>query len=618
MILLGDCLERLKELPDNSVDSVVTDPPYGLSKEPDIAEVMQHWIDGDKYEHTSKGFMGKSWDSFVPGPEYWREVKIVMKPGAHALVFCGSRTWDLMSCALRFAGLENRDTIASFGGPPGLAWTFGSGFPKSLNVYKAASKSGLCCECEVNKNDDLPSENLRDLSGKVATEESVSMDTQQDVLEGLCGQTDISSEKGRIPNAAGYLSGLRETLSPEVSKASLRSAENLRLSMPGYAEEFTTGMDCSSKDNSVSGSQWLVEGNDREIHQEHSRAGKSMLAGRRDVQEIEGKLYRPEVCPLSRVFQADGEKRRFHNGTSINNGDALESNIEPDGSRSSQRSQHEKQSDFESGTIPEQSSAQTCRRCGKTKIDQGLGTALKPAWEVVLVFRKPLSEKTVKANHLKWGVGGLNIDATRIGTDLNKEPDTGSAFYAKRGIAYVNEGSDGSGGQTSFNRPAHDRSLQPQGRWPANLILDEQAAFMLDEQIGGLHLRGNKKPTTRGGGMYGHASFDGTVGLSESGHAGASRFFYCAKSSKAERNAGLEGMPEFSKNHLASDSGGGGGWSKDAAKNPNLPRANTHPCVKPQKLMEYLIKLITRTRRMRFRPIHGIWKHWSSSIQIRL
>ena len=79
----GDCREQLKLLADNSVDSIVTDPPYGLSKEPDMTEVLKHWLAGDDYVHNSNGFMGKSWDSFVPGPAVWKECLRVLKPGGH-------------------------------------------------------------------------------------------------------------------------------------------------------------------------------------------------------------------------------------------------------------------------------------------------------------------------------------------------------------------------------------------------------------------------------------------------------------------------------------------------------------------------------------------------------
>lgn len=111
MIIHGDALEELKKLKDNSVDSVVTDPPYGLSKEPDIVEVLTKWINGEPYDHRHGGFMGKKWDSFVPHPDLWKEVYRVLKPGGHALVFAGTRTQDLMTIALRLAGFEVRDVI---------------------------------------------------------------------------------------------------------------------------------------------------------------------------------------------------------------------------------------------------------------------------------------------------------------------------------------------------------------------------------------------------------------------------------------------------------------------------------------------------------------------------
>jgi DNA modification methylase len=131
VILQGDCLEVLRELPDNYVDSVVTDPPYGLSKEPDITEVLTKWLNGEPYDHGHGGFMGKAWDSFVPHPDIWREVYRVLKPGGYALVFAGTRTQDLMTIALRMAGFEVRDVIE---------WLYFSGFPKSMDVGKAFDK----------------------------------------------------------------------------------------------------------------------------------------------------------------------------------------------------------------------------------------------------------------------------------------------------------------------------------------------------------------------------------------------------------------------------------------------------------------------------------------------
>lgn len=130
-ILHGDAYDLLRTISDSSIDSVVTDPPYGLSKEPDIREVLTKWLAGDDYEHRGGGFMGKTWDSFVPGPSIWREVYRVLKPGGHALVFAGTRTQDLMTMALRLAGFEVRDVVE---------WLYFSGFPKSLDISKAFDK----------------------------------------------------------------------------------------------------------------------------------------------------------------------------------------------------------------------------------------------------------------------------------------------------------------------------------------------------------------------------------------------------------------------------------------------------------------------------------------------
>ena len=107
-LMLGDCLERMKELDDNSVDSIVTDPPYGLS------------------------FMGKHWDKGVPSAEIWAEALRVLKPGGHLLAFAGTRTQHRMAVNIEDAGFEIRDMIA---------WVYGSGFPKSMNVGKAIDKA---------------------------------------------------------------------------------------------------------------------------------------------------------------------------------------------------------------------------------------------------------------------------------------------------------------------------------------------------------------------------------------------------------------------------------------------------------------------------------------------
>lgn len=131
---LGDCLEIMRDIPDGSIDAIVTDPPYGLSdhRASDVFSCLSSWLAGQEYRPNKKGFMGRTWDSWVPGPEVWREVFRVLKPGGHVVAFAGSRTHDLMSMALRLAGFECRDTVL---------WVYGSGFPKSLDVSKAIDKA---------------------------------------------------------------------------------------------------------------------------------------------------------------------------------------------------------------------------------------------------------------------------------------------------------------------------------------------------------------------------------------------------------------------------------------------------------------------------------------------
>lgn len=135
MVINMECRAFMASMPANSFDCIVTDPPYGLSKQPNMHEVLKHWLNGDDYTATGGGFMGKTWDSFVPGPKTWEQAFRVLKPGGYALVFAGSRTVDLMATSLRLAGFEVVDM---------LHWMYGSGFPKSLDVSKAIdARDGL-------------------------------------------------------------------------------------------------------------------------------------------------------------------------------------------------------------------------------------------------------------------------------------------------------------------------------------------------------------------------------------------------------------------------------------------------------------------------------------------
>lgn len=130
-LMLGDNMISLKKLPDNSVDSVVTDVPYGLGKEQDMNVVLKDWLEKGYSEIKGTGFMGKEWDAYVPQPNLWKEVYRVLKPGGHVLSFFGTRTYDVGVMAMRLAGFEIRDCVQ---------WIYGQGFPKSHNIGKAVKK----------------------------------------------------------------------------------------------------------------------------------------------------------------------------------------------------------------------------------------------------------------------------------------------------------------------------------------------------------------------------------------------------------------------------------------------------------------------------------------------
>jgi hypothetical protein len=329
----GDCREVLRSLPDCSVDSIVTDPPYEL------------------------GFMGKRWDDtgIAYDADLWAECLRVLKPGGHLLAFGGTRTWHRLAVAVEDAGFEVRDSIA---------WLYGSGFPKSLDVSKAIDKAA---------------------------------------------------------------------------------------------------------------------GAEREV------------VGQREVWGRGVKRF-PDI----------GQDIPVEGNASV----AVTAPATPDAARWS-----------------------------------GWGTALKPAFEPVVVARKPLTG-TVAANVLEHGVGGLNIDGCRIGTD-------GGTAGATAGPS---TGIYGNGLNGTFSRP-----VAGLGRWPANVVLDEDQADALDKQSGVTASSG--RPRNNGdfksvakGTERAHTTFGHTD------QGGASRFFYVAKAPARERPK-VDGI--------------------------------AHPTVKPLTLMRWLCRLVT-------------------------
>jgi len=204
----------------------------------------------------------------------------------------------------------------------------------------------------------------------------------------------------------------------------------------------------------------------------------------------------------------------------------------------------------------------------------GWGTALKPAHEPIVMARKPI-DGTVANNVLKHGVGGINIDGCRVGS-REGEPQTRTPS---------NSGA-GHGGVAYGTRNGY-HATYTEGRFPANFIHDgseEVLALFPDSKGGAFPKKSNVAAGQHYEGGWGAVENEERI---EMGDGSAARFFYCAKASKAERNAGLEELPLVK-----------GGAMQGAETRPDKPtnhpmRQNFHPTVKPIALMRYLVRLVT-------------------------
>ena len=166
--MLGDCLEEMKKIPNNYVDTCITDPPYGYN------------------------FMGKDWDAEVPSPEYWKEVLRCLKPGAFLLCFAGTRSWHWMAISIEKGGFEIRDTIM---------WLHGQGFPKSYNIAKGIE--GKLTRGSANWNE------WKKLDGEDIDSNS----------RGALGLTKTNKEQGNRP--IDYGAGRQFELNPTTNEAEL-------------------------------------------------------------------------------------------------------------------------------------------------------------------------------------------------------------------------------------------------------------------------------------------------------------------------------------------------------------------------------------------------------------
>ena len=363
----GDCIEVMRGMAEGSVDAIVTDPPYGLQfmgKEWDApwkdsrAKFRDSSEVNDDSAHRMRQARGTFPEAYVAGPSFqswcteWATEAIrVLKPGGHLLAFGGTRTWHRLAVAIEDAGFEVRDSIA---------WMYGSGFPKSLDVSKA-----------IDKQRDDRGDVLR-VTGEIARLRYAAGLTNRDIddafgFAGMAGHWTSVKSQPAVPTVEQWRT-LRDLLSPD---------------------------------------EWL----DAEVWRLNGRKGTPGVE--RPDREVSGPAGNDVFQPTQTV-------------------------VNP-------------------GTPVRDDAARW----------QGWGTALKPAFEPIVVARKPLIG-TVTANVLAHGTGALNVDGCRISGDPWKA-------HRATGLGSVKFFTEGETAQ--IDEEPHDA-----GRWPANVILDESQAEKVGEE----------------------------------------------------------------------------------------------------------------------------------------
>ena len=545
-MIQGDCLEELKKLDDNSIDSIVTDPPYGIS------------------------FMGKKWDYDVPQIEVWQECLRVLKPGGHALVACGTRTQHRMAVNLEDGGFEIRDIVA---------WIYGC-LSEDTEIL---TESGYKPLHKTTQDDRIMIYDIQKNIYKWEKPERWSVyrvhkDTAYRIQSDYTDQIVSRNHRCLIEREGKLVFIQAEELSkmeymPVLQKDFYRiqKIQQSKLFLPMFRESKRLAKKLFSK--------WTGE----EVSSERIEVRKEPSLERwSNLLEEERKLQVDKIREVSKGVFTDGKKRWICNGTSFDSSSILGDMFKKGTSHTSYQSRSTGQQTGKPDVISIKQGTQNIRRARVTKIEysgiifcptvstgafvarrngkifitgnsgfpkshnigkavdklqgneredlgrnpawrkgngkdattstgwakpqrpnkckgtgkyEGWGTALKPAMELWTLARKPLSEKTVAKNTLKWGTAGINIDECRVGMseEDNKMLEAKSSKEFKGVKPFGNTDIKGS-------------ALKPhtQGRFPSNLILDGS-----DEVV-------SEFPDSK------------------------SRFFYCAKASKSERNKGCE------------------------------------------------------------------------------
>ena len=404
-ILHGKCLDILRTYPDNFFDSIVTDPPYGLGDHDPTLEEIIAYLQGADLEVGE--FMNKDWD--LPSVIVWKECWRVLKPGGFLFSFAGTRTIDILSIGIRVAGFTNRDTIDCEMGPPILRWLRAQGMPKNVDVGKVTrirveGRYGkkVCCCTQEEAQDTL-------VQVGSATRDSIRCKSSEDggVQRGVSKETSLEVGGSNLSvQTVPQDCSLRELQDPSCETSKVHETLQTSLLLKGLPQRSPT--------EEGSGDSSIWEGLEEDKGR-GSKKGPSLRGLRKDSKSKRGS----SSCSPSETLSVPRDQsieelglplRELspHLGINHHEGSGLDSD-RCDSRRVTLDS-------YVDGKDPV---ARVCSWCGLPDQDwlaslQGLGTALKPYWEPILVFRKPLAETTLAGQVLVTGTGGINIEASRI------------------------------------------------------------------------------------------------------------------------------------------------------------------------------------------------------------
>lgn len=486
-ILTTDCLEALQQVPDNSLDACVTDPPYGLSdhSEQDVRDCLKAWLNGEPYRPKSKGFMCHQWDAWVPGPEIWREVYRTLKPGAYLACFASTRTADLMSMAIRLAGFRKQQD---------LSWIFGclSDDTEILvdgrwePYHKAiAGKSALCYSVRTNtltwqpieelyvydytdtayrivsdSTDQLVTRNHRCLVERggslvFATAETLERQVRVPVLEDMPGLLETFSrhatrtcEDGKVLQSKVFWGAAKDTEEKAVVGTQVDACLMRGMRKEGVEAEC---LDETNKDNGVFMQvQW---GDSRSRMEEARTQGpsgmdrrkpsilpveddgvkESSLEGRCDVLPQARQLQADQVRPVPGGVPADGPQGRLCNGTPLAGCAGDRAMPDSEGSCASQKPRPAGQPAGESGVVCQQSGSQEVRASWNAATTLAVVTLVEYSG-VVWCVRVPTGAFVARRNGKVFITGNSGFPKA---TNASKMID--KAAGAEREVVGINE-----------------------------------------------------------------------------------------------------------------------------------------------------------------------------------